>query len=66
MLNHSSHYATNTESYRLILMLRLQDIILWILISRLGLGREMEHDKFLLEFQQCIAMADDVTAEDRM
>ncbi|KAF3391128.1 hypothetical protein DPV78_011237 [Talaromyces pinophilus] len=44
MLNHSSHYATDTESYHLILLLRLQNTILWIL------------------FQQCIAMADDVTA----
>lgn len=61
-LNHSSHYATDTESYHLILLLRLQNSILWILVSSLGSGREMEYDKFLPEFQQCIAMADDVTA----
>ncbi|GAM43437.1 C6 transcription factor [Talaromyces pinophilus] len=62
MLNHSSHYATDTESYHLILLLRLQNTILRILVSSFGLGREMEYDKFLPEFQQCIAMADDVTA----
>lgn len=62
MLNHSSHHATNTESYHLILLLRLQNTILWILVSSLGLGREMEYDKFLPAFQQCIAMADDVMA----
>ncbi|KAK7983273.1 hypothetical protein PG989_010675 [Apiospora arundinis] len=65
MLTQSSHrgYGTDTgNSSRLVILLRLQNTILWILVKSLGPGREMEYDKFLPEFQQCVAMADDVTA----
>ncbi|KAI9147105.1 putative C6 transcription factor [Paramyrothecium foliicola] len=62
LLNQPGHSGTDTRSYRLIKLLRLQNTILWILVSSLGPGREMEYDKFLPDFQKCVAMADDVAA----
>ncbi|KAM0360068.1 hypothetical protein ACHAPZ_005472 [Fusarium culmorum] len=47
-------------SSRLETLLRLQNTVLWILISSLGPGREMEYDKFLPEFQRCVKMVDEV------
>jgi hypothetical protein len=60
MVDQSSDHGTDTGSHRLMLLLRLQNAILWILIKCLGPGREMEYDRFLPQFQQCVAMADDV------
>ncbi|KAK8113424.1 hypothetical protein PG984_013950 [Apiospora sp. TS-2023a] len=61
--SHRGHGTdTGNRSSRLVILLRLQNTILWILVNSLGPGREMEYDKFLPEFRQCVAMADDVTA----
>ncbi|KAK8064136.1 hypothetical protein PG996_008788 [Apiospora saccharicola] len=60
MLAQPSHRGHDNS--RLVILLRLQNTILWILLNSLGPGREMEYDKFLPEFRLCVAMADDVTA----
>ncbi|KAK8133259.1 hypothetical protein PG999_001432 [Apiospora kogelbergensis] len=60
--SHRDHGTDTGNSSRLILLLRLQNTVLWVLASGLGPGREMGYDKFLPQFQQCVAMADDVAA----
>ncbi|GKU06843.1 c6 transcription [Fusarium langsethiae] len=60
MLSTNNHYSTDIESNRLITLLKLQNIVLWILVSSLGPDREMEYDKFLPVFQRCVAMVDEV------
>ncbi|WXC60561.1 hypothetical protein SNK03_006440 [Fusarium graminearum] len=47
-------------SSRLETLLRLQNTVLWILVSSLEPGREIEYDKFLPEFQRCVKMVDEV------
>jgi hypothetical protein len=62
MLQQGSFYTTDFETYRLISLLRLQHTIAWTFLSSYGPGREMEYDKFLPQFQQCVALAGDVAA----
>ncbi|KAF4962492.1 hypothetical protein FSARC_9445 [Fusarium sarcochroum] len=58
----SSSCETDTEKNTLITILRLQSKIVWILLGSYGPGREMEYDSFLPQFQQCLALAREVTA----
>ncbi|RAK98116.1 Zn(II)2Cys6 transcription factor [Aspergillus ibericus CBS 121593] len=46
----------------LVSLLRLQHTIAWILLNGYGPGREMDYDKFLPQFQQCVALAGEVAA----
>ncbi|KAM0345465.1 hypothetical protein ACHAPU_006392 [Fusarium lateritium] len=59
-LQHNS-FESN-ENNMLITLLRLQHKTAWIFTSSYGPGREMEYDAFLPHFQQCVAMASEVTA----
>lgn len=45
----------------LVPLLRLQCIIAWVLMSSFGPGEEMNYDRFLHQFQQCIALAREVS-----
>lgn len=62
MLQQGSSYETGFETHPLISLLRLQHTITWTLLSNCGPGREMDYDNFLPQFQQCVALAGDVTA----
>ncbi|KAL4731658.1 hypothetical protein ACLX1H_000636 [Fusarium chlamydosporum] len=62
MLTRTNQYGKDIKNCRLISLLRLQSKVLWILACGLGPGREMEYDSFLIEFLQCVALADDVSA----
>ncbi|QYS92677.1 hypothetical protein H0G86_000084 [Trichoderma simmonsii] len=62
MLQQGNSHETDAEAYSVIPLLRLQYIITWTLISSYGAGREMEYDNFLPQFQQCVALADDLIA----
>lgn len=62
MLQQTSSYETNFETYRQISMLRLQYTVIWVLHNTYGSGREMDYDSFLPQFQQCVALAGDVAA----
>lgn len=62
MLQHGGFYKTGSEPYPLIPLLRLQRAIAWILLSSQGPGKELEFDKFLSEFRQCVALAGDAVA----
>ncbi|KAG8672832.1 hypothetical protein FPOAC1_006124 [Fusarium poae] len=57
-LSTTNHYST--DIVHLTTLLKLQNTVLWILVSSLGPGREMEYDIFLPVFQQCVAMVDEV------
>jgi hypothetical protein len=62
ILQQSSSYETDSETYRLISLLRLQHTIAWILLSSHGPGREIDYDNFLPQFQKCIALAGEIAA----
>ena len=62
MLQQGSSYEADPETYRLISLLRLHHTIAWTLLSCYLPGREMDYDKFLPQFQQCVALAGDVAA----
>ena len=62
MLQQGSSYETDSETYPLVSLLRLQYTIAWTLLSGYGPGREMDYDNFLPQFQQCVALAGDVAA----
>ncbi|KAL7958055.1 hypothetical protein V8C34DRAFT_284173 [Trichoderma compactum] len=62
MLQQSNSYESDSETYPLISLLRLQHIIIWTFLSSYGAGREMEYDNYLPQFQQCVALADVVVA----
>lgn len=62
MLQQGKSHETDAEAYPLIPLLRLQYAITWTLLSSYGSGREMEYDNFLPQFQQCVALADDLVA----
>ncbi|KGO36222.1 Protein of unknown function DUF3468 [Penicillium expansum] len=47
----------------LVSLLRLQHTIAWTLLSGYGPGREMDYDKFLPQFQKCVALAGEVAAD---
>ncbi|KKP06682.1 hypothetical protein THAR02_01171 [Trichoderma harzianum] len=55
-------YETDSGTYPLTSLLRLQYTITWNLLNSYGSGREMEYDSFLPQFQQCVALADDLAA----
>lgn len=55
-----SSYETDSETYPLISLLRLQRTIAWTFLSGYGPGREMDYDNFLPQFQQCVALAGEV------
>lgn len=61
-LQQVSFYKTNSDIYRHVLLLRLQFTIAWTFLSSLGHGGEMDYDGFLPQFQQCVALASEVTA----
>lgn len=63
MLQQRSSYETDSETYRLISLLRLQHTMAWTFLSSYGTGREMDYDNFLPQFQQCLALADEVAVE---
>lgn len=50
------------ETNRLTSHLRLQHTVAWILLSCCGLGRELDYDDFLPQFQKCISLASEVAA----
>ncbi|GJC97855.1 C6 zinc finger domain protein [Colletotrichum higginsianum] len=58
----NNSYETDSETYPLISLLRLQHTISWTLLSGHGPGGEMEYDKFLPQFRQCVALAGYVAA----
>ncbi|KAM0495817.1 hypothetical protein ACHAP8_007722 [Fusarium lateritium] len=60
MLSTINHYSSDIEANRLVTLLQLQNTVLWILVSSLGPGREMEYDKFLPVFRRCVTMVDEV------
>ncbi|KAI0447473.1 hypothetical protein F4803DRAFT_324818 [Xylaria telfairii] len=62
MLRRGSSYEPDSESYPLVLLLRLQHTTVWTFLSSYGPGREMEYDNFLPQFQKCVALAGDVAA----
>ncbi|KAI1171945.1 hypothetical protein F4777DRAFT_26835 [Nemania sp. FL0916] len=62
MLQQGSAHSTDPEAYRLISLLRLQHAVAWTYLSSCGPGKEMEYDKFLPQFQQCVALAGEVAA----
>lgn len=62
MLQHGSSYETDSETYPLVPLLRLQHTIAWTLLSSSGPGGEMEYDNFLTQFQQCVVLAGDLAA----
>lgn len=62
MLRRSSSYETDSETYRLISLLRLHHTMAWAYLSSYGPGREMEYDNFLPQFQKCVALAREVAA----
>lgn len=62
MLQQGGSYETDSETYRLISLLRLQHTTAWTYLCSYGPGREMEYDNFLPQFQQCVALAGDVAA----
>lgn len=62
MLQQGNSHETDAEAYPLIPLLRLQYTIIWTLLSSHGSAREMEYDNFLPQFQQCVALADDLVA----
>lgn len=62
MLRPDSLYEQYSDRGPLISLLRLQHTIAWTYLSGQGPDREMEYDKFLPQFQQCVALAGDVAA----
>lgn len=62
MLRQGSSYEPDSETYPLVLLLRLQHITAWTFLSSYGPGRELEYDSFLPQFKQCVALAGDVAA----
>jgi hypothetical protein len=62
MLQQGSSYETDSETYPLVTLLRLQQTLAWTLLRSHGPGREMDYDNFLPQFQQCVALAGDVAA----
>jgi len=62
MLQKGRSHETDSETPPLVSLLRLQYTTTWILLSSYGPGREMEYDKFLPQFQQCVALAGGVAA----
>ncbi|KAL5336539.1 hypothetical protein BJX70DRAFT_389864 [Aspergillus crustosus] len=64
----SSFYESKSDSFslsetnRLIPLLRLQHTIAWTLLSGYGPEKENDYDKFLSQFQQCVALAREVAA----
>ncbi|GKT65271.1 C6 transcription factor [Colletotrichum tofieldiae] len=62
MLQQGSSHGTHSETYPLISLLRLQYTIAWTLLNVSEPGREMDYDKFLPQFQQCLTLAGDVAA----
>ncbi|GIJ83183.1 hypothetical protein Asppvi_001702 [Aspergillus pseudoviridinutans] len=61
-LQQGRSYETDSETYPLVSLLRLQHTIARTLLSCCGPGREMDYDNFLPQFQQCVALAGDVAA----
>ncbi|KAJ2995080.1 hypothetical protein NUW58_g1372 [Xylaria curta] len=62
MLQQGGPYDTDSQTYPIITLLRLQHTVAWTFLSSYGPGKEMEYDKFLPQFQQCVALAGDVAA----
>ncbi|RAH66097.1 Zn(II)2Cys6 transcription factor domain-containing protein [Aspergillus aculeatinus CBS 121060] len=58
----SSPSAPASQTNPLVTLLRLQHTIARVLLEGYGPGREMDYDKFLPQFQQCIALAGEVAA----
>jgi hypothetical protein len=61
-LQQGRSYGTDSETYPLVSLLRLQHTIASTLLSCCGPGREMDYDNFLPQFQQCVALAGEVAA----
>jgi hypothetical protein len=62
LLQQSTPTKSDSETDPLVSLLRLHHTMAWILLSGYGSGREMDYDKFLPQFQQCVALADEVAA----
>lgn len=54
--------STDSETYPLVSLLRLQHNVACILLGSCGPGREMDYDQFLPQFRQCLALASDFAA----
>lgn len=63
MLQQDNSYEIYSVTYPLILLLRLQHNIAWTFLRSCGPDKEMEYDNFLPQFQQFVAMADDLATE---
>ncbi|KAF4211315.1 hypothetical protein CNMCM8980_001903 [Aspergillus fumigatiaffinis] len=61
-LRQDRSYKTDSESYPIVSLLRLQHTVARILLSCCGPGREMDYDNFLPQFQQCVALARNLAA----
>ncbi|KAI6785909.1 uncharacterized protein J7T54_006248 [Emericellopsis cladophorae] len=62
MQQQNGFHETDAGSDPLMSLLRLHHIMACILLSSAGSGRELAYDEFLPQFQQCLALADDVAA----
>lgn len=62
LLQQGRSFESDLETDSLVSLLRLHYTIAWTLLSAYGPGREMEYDKFLPQFQQCVALAGEVAA----
>ena len=60
MMQQRSFYDIYSEPDPLISLLRLHYTMAWTLLSSLGSGGEMNYDGFLPQFQQCVALANDI------
>ncbi|RAK75445.1 Zn(II)2Cys6 transcription factor domain-containing protein [Aspergillus fijiensis CBS 313.89] len=58
----SSSSAPASQTNPLVTLLRLQHTIARVLLEGYGPGQEMDYDKFLPQFRQCIALAGEVAA----
>ncbi|RAL13151.1 Zn(II)2Cys6 transcription factor, partial [Aspergillus homomorphus CBS 101889] len=56
---------SDAETTPLVPLLRLQHTIAWILLNGYGPGKEMDYDKYLAKFQDCVALAREVAAADQ-
>ncbi|KAK5049360.1 hypothetical protein LTR84_004289 [Exophiala bonariae] len=66
MVPRDTSHENDTDTGRLISLLRLKYGVAWIHLSSFGPGKEMEYDSFLTDFQQCASLADGIaTAHER-
>ncbi|KAE8325653.1 hypothetical protein BDV39DRAFT_216346 [Aspergillus sergii] len=62
LLQQGSPSESDVATHLLVSLLRLQHTIAWILLRGYGPDGEMDYDNFLPQFQQCVALAGEVSA----